>query len=174
MILYKDLPCAEYENINRDLMAWVESQNIEFTDFWNPVEIKNLIKSVPSFWRWLKQSNLLISSAAITYGTTINCCGPHIDTPPARFKLSWPIKNTKGSWNRWFQLKDPKQTHTVNHWGGKMFHEPESLLEITRREVTGPSLIDAGVIHDVWFDTSDPIWPRIGLQCQLLNEPTAL
>jgi len=174
MNLYKDLSCPNYEQINQDLLHWISDLNIEFADFWNPIDPRSLIKTVRSFASWLKDSDLLISSAAVTYGTNIHCCGPHIDTPPARFKLSWPIKNNKGSWNRWFEIKTACAEPPMNHWGGKIFHDPENLREIARREVLGPAIIDAGIVHDVWFDSAHPQWPRVGLQCKLFKEPSEL
>jgi len=172
--LYRELSCENYQQIRQDLICWIENLDLEFKEFWNPIDIKDLILSVPSFRSWLQESDLLISSGAITYGTTIDCCSPHIDTPPARFKLTFPVKNTKGSWNRWFQPKTSQIQSRINHLGGKLFYDTDALDEIGRREVLGPALIDAGIIHDVWFDSQHPPWPRLGLQCKLFKEPSAL
>jgi len=174
MNLYRELSCENYQQINQDLLQWVHTLNINTQEFWNPVDIKNLMRSVPLFRSWLHASDLLVESVAVTYGTKLDCCGPHIDTPPARFKLSWPIMNTKGTWNRWFKVKGSMIESHSNHWGGKVFYDRDGLEEIGRKEVVSPLIIDAGIIHDVWFDHICPQWPRVGLQCKLMKEPESL
>jgi len=64
-------------------------------------------------------------------------------------------------------------TVQINALGGKSYLDRNQLVEIYRREVISPALIDAGVIHDVTAGP-DAQWPRIVLQCQLFNEPDNL
>jgi hypothetical protein len=177
MKCWKKLECEDYHNINIEILDWINSQETlkNPTSFWNPIDTKKLLDACPKFYTWLNNRKIYLSSIAVTYGTDVDCCQVHIDTPPARFKLSWPVKNTKGSWNRWFNEIVPQDTF-VNSLGGTQYrHGYSNLTEFCRKEVTEPCLIDAGIPHDVWFDNKTEIhFPRIGLQCQLIKEPTSL
>ena len=61
----------------------------------------------------------------------------------------------------------------VNTLGGISYSKSDQLIEIYRREVIAPAIIDAGIIHDVTAGPNSQ-WPRIVLQCQLFEEPDNL
>ena len=165
------MPCPCIDDINKDIKVWID-KNIVAQGFWNPIDTIKFMKENTKFESWCRSNNLKIHSAAVTWAQNSNCCGPHIDTPPARYKLNWPVHNTKSTWNRWFYAKSDADTK-INNLGGLSFMNYKDLVEIDRREVVDPALIDAGVIHDVWCD-SQAQFPRIGLQCQIFNEPQCL
>lgn len=176
MNYWKELDCNNYVNINQEILSWIERQPFvkETNEFWNQIDTKDLINSCPLFKQWLLDQKLYVKSIAVTYGTHVNCCGVHIDTPPAKFKLSWPVKNTKGTWNRWFKETGSSEKF-VNYNGGTSFKDLSGLEEIARNELLVPCIIDAGIPHDVWYpDTTIPIFPRIGLQGHLIKEPSSL
>jgi hypothetical protein len=127
------------------------------------------IKSTPAFYKWLSGLGLKLHSLALTVGKNNDCCGPHIDTPPAAHKLSWPIQNTENTYNRWFIPAVDNPTYSINFNGGKSFKQNE-LVELARREVTTPCIINASMIHDVWCN-DQARYPRLGLQCMLFEEP---
>jgi hypothetical protein len=172
--LFKEISCQNYQEINDEIFLWISTQSslMHSKDFWNPVPVIELLRNTPLFLSWLKNTNLEIKNVAVTMAHDIHACGAHTDTPPARYKLSWPVFNCQGSFNRWFKIIDKTITE-INHLGGTSYHDYDSLLEIARREVITPALIDAGIPHDVWF-SQNAKYPRIGLQCQLLREPTKL
>lgn len=162
------------DQINQEIEAWIWNQGIPKSKiFWNPVDAHSLLTSCGRFSTWCRQNSLMLASAAVTVAHAADCCGPHIDTPPARYKLSWPVSNTKNTWNCWYRCTVPDPDTEINIWGGTIYKDPGQLLEIYRREVTRPALIDAGVIHDVMAGPGAQ-WPRIVLQCQLLKEPLTL
>lgn len=174
-MLYRTLSCDRYHAINQSIQSWVDGlENLSgTTQFWNPQSAADLLKSCPDFLQWLSEHKIMIKSVAVTYGTSPDCCAPHVDTPPARFKLSWPVKNTKHTWNRWFKPAVENPSIVNNDLGGTIYLDLKELQEIDRRELLSPCLIDAGVIHDVWCDDLAR-YPRIGLQCQLVKEPPSL
>ena len=174
MKLYQELICENYHEINNEIKSWIWSQEIQDSNcFWNPVDTYMLSRNCSLFVEWCKSSSIFIKSIAVTVGHGPDCCGAHVDTPPARYKLSWPVLNTADTWNCWYKpnCDDPKTQ--VNKLGGTSFLNPDQLTEIYRREVITPAIIDAGTIHDV---TAGPNaqWPRIVLQCQLFKEPNNL
>ena len=173
--LYRALDCPDYDAINAEILAWIESQSELYssTQFWNPIELRSLFLACPGFSGWCRSQNLSLKTIAVTIGRHARCCGPHIDTPPARFKLSWPVKNTRHTWNCWYRSRILQPKSVINHLGGITYTDMQELEEIQRREVLRPSIIDAGIIHDVTTGL-DAQWPRITLQGQFFTEPQSL
>ena len=171
MNLYQSLPCTYIDNINKDIKDWID-KNVICQGFWNPIDEVKFIRENLKFASWCRSNNLKIRSISITWAENPYCCGPHIDTPPARYKLNWPVHNTQYTWNRWFETKLNAVTK-INDLGGLSYMNYNDLVEIDRKEVIEPALIDAGVIHDVWCEPCTQ-FPRIGLQCQIFNEPQSL
>jgi len=172
MILYKQLICSNLALINQEILSYINRQQFDSTIFWNPVPIIEFIHATPKFTAWCLDNNMPLKSIAVTLGTNPNCCGPHIDTPPSIYKLSWPVLNTEHTWNRWFQTPANASTK-INALGGISYLDPASLIEIGRMRVDQPAIIATGVPHDVWFE-SGAVFPRWGLQCQFFIEPTGL
>lgn len=175
MTVYKLIECEDFNQINQEILSWVDLQEWIATveTFWNPVSVADFMKVNPKFQKWCMEQSVMISDMALTVGRNANCCSAHIDTPPARYKLSWPIANTSGTYNRWFQYKNQNPSIHINPLGGQAFDNLDDLEEIDRVEVTQPMIIDAGIPHDVFFDPSCK-FPRLGLQCKLFKEPTDL
>jgi hypothetical protein len=172
VILYKKLACNNLVEINQQILSYIHTLNFESQVFWNPVPVGDFIKCNPLLTEWLMQNHLPVKSIAVTRGVDANCCGPHTDTPPSRYKLSWPVHNTQHTWNRWFKAESDAPVET-NHLGGVCYLDPAALTEIDRMQVDAPAIISTGVPHDVWCE-SGAQFPRWGLQCQLFNEPTSL
>jgi hypothetical protein len=171
-MLFKKLECANLNEINQEILTYIDSLTFDHDQFWNTIDTAEFVKANPKLKSWLLENKLPVKSIAITRGTHPGCCGPHTDTPPSRIKLSWPILNTEHTWNRWFQPL-PNAVKQVNTLGGISYVKPDQLIEIDRMRVEQPALIVTDVPHDVWFE-SDAKFPRWGLQCQLFLEPDHL
>lgn len=171
MQLYKQFVCTDLNEINQEILTYISKLDLPLS-FWNPTDISEFIRANPKFKQWILSNNLAIKSVAITQGLEPNCCGPHTDTPPSTYKLSWPVLNTEKTFNRWYIASCDCPT-LVNSFGGVNYLDPTKLIEIDRMRVDAPAIIATGVPHDVWCE-SDAKFPRLGLQCQLFNEPTAL
>lgn len=170
--LFKLLDCPDYDQINDQIKKYVWSTGIidSTNQFWNMLNTVEFYRSTPLFFNWLSEMNFKLHSLALTVGKDSNCCGLHTDTPPAINKLSWPIENTAGTYNRWFEPCVPNPKVIVNDLGGKTYSNYNEFTEIGRMEVVHPCIINAGIPHDVWVN--DKIrYPRLGLQCMLFNEP---
>ena len=174
MNYYKKLQCDNYADINKEILCHVSGViDVDVvTSFWNPINVVDFVRATPLFQSWLRSQKLQIKALAVTVGTHINCCGPHRDTPPARFKLSWPIQNSETTFNRFFQSTDTSKTE-INNLGGVTYLDSNGLKELDRMRVDAPALIDAQQPHDVWFEPESK-FPRLGLQCQLMKEPEQL
>ena len=171
MKLYKILECKNYSKINKQISNFVKTVGVDkSSNFWNPVNTQGIFESCPLFTEWLSENKIYIQTLSVTVGRNKFCCGPHIDTPPARYKLSWPILNCENTFNRWYKVINRKD-YQINQLGGKIF-DKDNLIEIECNEVLHPMIIDASVPHDVYIKKNN--FPRLGLQCQLFNEPKSL
>jgi hypothetical protein len=171
---YKYLSCDNYNEINQEILTFLFRFNIiqDSCQFWNPVSVVDFLRTCPLFGEWARQQGVRIKTLSVTVGLFNRCCTAHIDTPPARFKLSWPVMNTANTYNRWFSSSQHATTE-INAHSGTSYLIEEELTELARVCVDRPMLIDAGTIHDVWVD-GQIVSPRVGLQCQLVKEPASL
>jgi hypothetical protein len=175
-MLYRDVPCENFENINNEILKYLENSNVveQSTNFWNPLNIKEMLVACPLFMSWARLNNFKIHSVAAAICKDINQLPrPHTDTPPARFKLSWPVLNYSNTCNRWFKDPTGHADKVINPLGGISYTDKSQLIIIDQRPTTSPGLIDAGTPHDVLY-LSEPVFPRVVLQVQLYNEPSAL
>jgi hypothetical protein len=172
---FQELICEDYISINSEILDYVNRLDIveQSTVFWNPLNVTDMMKFAPSFLKWTCEQKLKIYSVALTIGKNNYPVRIHVDTPPARFKLSWPILNSDNSFNRWFKVISADPKIEKNPLGGTVYTNISDLQEICRRRVNFPAIIDAGTPHDVVFE-GEIIMPRLGLQCQLLMEPRSL
>lgn len=172
---FKELECPNYAEINDEILAYVMSTGIvdSTLNFWNPLPVIDLLKSSTKFLHWLNKQNLRIASVALTVANTSYPVRIHIDTPPARFKISWPILNSTNSFNRWFEVISQNPKIEINALGGIVYTDITDLREVCQRRVDFPAIIDAGIPHDVVFN-DEVVYPRLGLQCQLIKEPESL
>lgn len=174
MNLYRDIPCDHYDMVNEEILDFIQRAEIHKSqEFWNPVDLKTFFRACPGFFKWAAKQGLMIESIAITVGNNECPLRPHVDTPPARFKLSWPIANSNTTWNRWFEPIGPDPDVEVNELGGLSYNNINDLREIDRRRVDRPGIIDASVPHDIWYE-SPGVFPRLGMQCKLRKEPESL
>lgn len=171
---YKILDCPDQKKINQQILSSVNSMDLlNSDDFWNPVDPIEFVKQNSLLVNYLKSIGLALRDVAVTVGKTKNCCPLHIDTPPARFKLNWPVLNTSDTYTRWFKSTDSTVDKYTNSWGGTVFSDHSCFNEIEKVELLHPCLIDASVPHDVLIG-NNATFPRIGLQCIFFKEPTSL
>jgi hypothetical protein len=175
MKLFKSLRCDNYAEINNQIKAFIDSTGIADTtnDFWNTLPTIEFVKATPLFRAWMNSHGLTLHSLALTVGRDAECCMMHTDTPPAKFKLSWPIQNTANTYNRWFKPIVSNPDANINLLGGTAFTNANQFEEIERMEIVGPCIINAIIPHDVWA-SQEAKYPRLGLQCMLFNEPNEL
>lgn len=175
MTFFKRISCNNYQEINAEILNYINSIGLidQTKEFWNSINIIDLFRASPLFLQWTRENNLRLQSVAVTVAKNVNPLRIHCDTPPARYKLSWPVLNTENTYNRWYQHAVLVPQTEINSLGGTAYLNPSELKEIGRMHVNQPSIIDAGIPHDVMFE-SPIVFPRVGLQCQLINEPISL
>lgn len=172
---YRILNCDIQQSINEQILTHISStvDLADPIDFWNPINTVDFVKANTLLVSFLRSHNLILREVAVTIGTHTNCCLAHTDTPPAKIKLNWPVKNTQHTFTRWFKSMTDDPSVTVNRWGGTCYNDYNQLVEVERVELIHPCLIDATVPHDVLIG-DQAVLPRIGLQCIFFKEPQQL
>ena len=105
MKCYLELSCNNIDVIAKQIYQYVsEKTNILNTeDFgWHFVDCKELLKYAPALVEYFKENKLIPRHAAITIITENHHLPKHVDEPPVIAKINFPVINTFGWVNRWY------------------------------------------------------------------------
>lgn len=105
MKCYVELMCDNVETISDQINQYV----IEKTDIlntssygWHFINCKELLNSAPALLEYFNINKLMPRHAAITMVTESHHLPKHIDELPVVAKINFPVLNTTGWVNRWF------------------------------------------------------------------------
>jgi hypothetical protein len=105
MKCYVELPCNNVELISEEIYQFVENNTdiLSTTKYgWHFIDCKNLLINAPLLFEYFKINKLIPRHAAITIVTESNHLPRHIDELPVVAKINFPVRNTVGWVNRWF------------------------------------------------------------------------
>jgi hypothetical protein len=105
MKCYVELPCNNIDLISNQIYQYVENNTsiLSTTNYgWHFVKLHELLDCAPDLLDFFKTNKLVPRHAAITIVTESNHLPMHIDEPPVIAKINFPVRNTKGWANRWF------------------------------------------------------------------------
>lgn len=113
------------------------------------------------FLDWLDQNQLDIYYSELFYCSAGGNIFLHVDEiePANVCKLNWVYDNGK-TWMNWYELKPgEKISKRDNTIGGIYYDCDRSACELVERSRIGkPTLVNAGVLHDVINPTDHPRW----------------
>ena len=83
----------------------------------------DLIQNTPSLMEWCKTQDLKIREVALTVINKPVDADLHIDELPITAKINIPIQNTRGSFNRWYDIPEKMlhETKLIVNEFGKMY-----------------------------------------------------
>ena len=124
--------------------------------FWTHLtreEIKNYL-SIPGIelTKWFDGLGLKVRDISYTVMNKHIKTRPHVDEPPVVAKINFPVLNTKGTYNVWFD---------------------ETGNEIDRVECNKPIVLRSNILHTVEM-ANDAVLPRIQFSFCFYNEPLHL
>lgn len=105
MKCYVELPCDNINVISNQIYQYVENKTsiLNTTKYgWHFIELRELLDNAPDLLDFFKTNKLIPRHAAITIVTESDHLPMHIDEPPVIAKINFPVRNTKGWANRWF------------------------------------------------------------------------
>jgi hypothetical protein len=115
---YHELECEDLDTISSKVLNFISSELESDKQGWIFLDTKNLLLAVPELMKFFRKLKLTPMTASIT--VMHNDLAIHIDPPPVVAKINFPIQNTKGWANRWYQLdEDVLNTcpEIVDHFG---------------------------------------------------------
>lgn len=131
---YRVLECPNYNEINADLIDYIEKytdiitndpNSKDYDPINNPAtypnfpekfghNIAHFARANPLLIKWFSTLGLVMRDAYFTlaWGSTSpesdeSSCPIHLDKPPVYWKLNWPVMNMEQTAIRFFKLKDP-------------------------------------------------------------------
>jgi hypothetical protein len=154
---YKFLNVQNHEQVSQEVLAFIEQHTNLINNrpqFWNPVEIKSVLRHVPSLKQLLTRCKLIpIEMSVIIFDPATTYTRIHADPLETYVRLLWPVKNCQGSVTKFYDI--PK----------------ELLVEGTETDWKDPSEIHldhyTDVDQGVWYPPLDREWPQID-QVELL------
>jgi len=124
MKCYAELLCDNIDLISNQIYQYIKNNTeiMSTTKYgWHFVDLKDLLDNAPDLLNFFKANKLVPRHAAITIVTESDHLPMHIDEPPVIAKINFPVRNTEGWANRWFdndkliaELLDMKQPIVFN------------------------------------------------------------
>lgn len=155
---YHILDCKEQQKIADCLYDYflLITKNRKIKHFWNPLsreEIKNFLMMTSNpVSAWFEGLKLKVRDMSFTFYDKGIYTGIHRDEPPVIAKINFPVLNTAGTYNLWFD--DDHQ-------------------EIDRVECTKPIVFRSDILHTAMIGNSGK-WPRIQFSFCFYKEPLDL
>ena len=107
MKCYKILPTDNIAAISQGILAYIRANPEEIGSrsqgVWHFVDCKQLLAAVPELVTFFRQYNLIPRHAAVTVITQDGQLPVHTDEPPVVAKINFPVQNTRGWANRWYE-----------------------------------------------------------------------
>jgi len=102
--------------------------------------------------KWFDELGLKVRDMSFTIYNDEIKTHPHVDEPPVIAKINFPVLNTKGTYNVWFD---------------------DNGKEIDRVECTKPIVLRSDILHTVEI-TKEAKYPRLQFSFCFYNEPLQL
>lgn len=136
MKCFKELSCDNIDKISKQIYSYVQLNTdiLNTTKYgWHFINCKELLISAPELLNFFEQNKLYPRHAAITIVTETHHLAKHIDEPPVIAKINFPILNTTGWANRWYdgdniiaELVDMKLPIVFN---SQIYHSVDKIIE---------------------------------------------
>lgn len=105
MKCFSKIPCNTVEQISREIYDFLVLHTALIKDpiiGWNFINCKKLLQQSPCLVKYFKELKLKPRHAAVVILTKTGQLPIHTDEPPVIAKLNFPVVNTHGWSNRWY------------------------------------------------------------------------
>jgi hypothetical protein len=173
---FVELDCDNMSEISSKLMKLIQPEIDSEQEGWIFIDLKQVLANVPELLIFFRQHRLIPMDAAVII--LRDDLKIHVDHLPVIAKINFPIANTKGWANRWYQVDLDSCPRVINEFGA----EKESLsgLDTTKLEILGeifdlskPIVFNSRLAHSV--DKINPdVLPRVVASFTFHNPPLDL
>jgi hypothetical protein len=178
------LPCDPnlQQTISDRVVTFLQTQTDLYSDLdsrslWNKLDTLALVQAVPELVGYFKTFGLILKEVAVTVCNSNKNADLHIDEPPVTAKINFPILNTAGSQNLWYDV--PKElldqvTPVINQFGFAYYNlnsiDISKCQPIGKVEITKPVVFNSQLPHMIDMSKCTE-FPRLVLTCMFFNEP---
>jgi hypothetical protein len=170
------------QTISEGVVEFLRTQTDLFDDLdsrslWNKLDTRALVQAVPELVQYFQTYGLKLKEIAVTVCNSKKNATLHIDELPVTAKINFPILNTKGSLNLWYNV--PKEllaqvAPIINEFGTAYYNLNTINLgkckKIAEVEVVKPVVFNSQIPHMVDISNCQA-FPRLVLTCMFFNEP---
>jgi hypothetical protein len=152
---FKELECDNIDIISDGIFKYLltRTELLSTKNYgWHFIDTKEVLSFVPSLVEFFRKHKLVPRDAAVTIITSDKHLPKHIDQPPVIAKINFPVLNTEGWANRWYD-------------GKKLIAE---VLDLPR-----PIVFNSQIVHSVEKTTATKL-PRIVASFTFHKEPLDL
>jgi hypothetical protein len=152
---YIELPCDDITDISAEIYNFLQEKTDLINSIkigWNFINSKQLVEQSPKLLKFFKDHNLVLRHAAVTMVTENGQLPIHVDEPPVIAKINFPVINTQGWANRWYE-------------------DDQLVAELSDMKL--PIVFNSQVPHSVEKTTATVV-PRIVASFTFHNEPLDL
>jgi len=187
MYWYDNMKC--FHKLTCDQLSIIQDETLRYlneyttllsknTDqFWNKIQTTDYLKECPSLTKYCDFLGLKIKEVAFTVVWSADHVPLHIDELPVIAKINFPILNTKGSINCWYDVPEElfKKYSPVNNSFDKkyyLFHDIDlkKCHLIDQTELDAPMVFNSQISHMVKMP-KNPILPRVVMPVMFFDEP---
>jgi hypothetical protein len=182
MKCFHKLPCVQLINIQQESLSYLSKHTDLLVknsgQLWNKINSVDYIKNCPVLVDYCKSLNLKIKEIAFTFVWGNENIELHIDELPVIAKINFPILNTKGTTNAWYNIPDrlfQQYPPVINLFDQKYYSFDNINLNhcelLAETELDQPIVFNSQLPHIIKIPP-DAIFPRIVMPVMFFNEPT--
>lgn len=157
---FKEFEADDFEAIQAKLVPYVLSVCTDFTQFWNHIDVGELLTSIPELESAIYQMTgqspfrayvLTVKDAPLdVLDSKMNGNSLHRDTSKERYRLNWPIFNSASVETRFF-TSDAEPTKLILPTGQIYLRYTEEQCVFKDSNILSkPTLIDTYAIHGLY------------------------
>jgi hypothetical protein len=182
MKCFYKLPCETLNVIQQETIDYLNNYtdllSKDSKQLWNKINTADYIKHCPSLLKYCQSLDLKIKEVAFTVVWESTKLNLHRDELPVVAKINFPILNTKGSVNSWYQIPDDlfdQYPPIINKFNQKYYSFPGIDLNkcqlLSETDLDQPIVFNSQIPHMIKMPT-DAVFPRIVMPVMFFNEPT--
>jgi hypothetical protein len=172
---YYELKCHSLDIISKKLLDLV-ADKLETSNGWIFLDNNAVLKNIPELFTFFKENKLYLRNSAVTI--LQEDLPLHIDVPPTIAKINFPILNTKGWVNRWYEVDEdifnncPKTKDEFGNEKEDILVIPKSAIKLSAElfDFANPVVFNSRLLHSVdQLDMTQK--PRVVASFTFINEP---
>ena len=173
MKIFNFIDIENHQEVSDKLFEFIKSHTdiLQEQNFWTHIEVDEVLNFIPELKKVCDDRNLVVFDIAIILAQPNMQGGIHKDEYPD-VRWLWPVRNTEGSYTRFFDVTDD-EIEWKELPEGKLYRGVKDSYverEIGAFELIKPVVFDPGIAHGI-FTNPKFTEPRISCTIRFENPP---